>query len=334
MPHTDRVTLAEIALEAGVSLSTISKVLNGGPDVASATRARVEELLQASGYRRRRGSRGGEHVEVVMPRTAEAWAFRVLDGIRESAARTGLTVTLATPEGGDAEPHEWVRAALHRRPAGVVLLPSPVSTPIGDELASRGIPVVLVDRSGDAPPGFSSVGSADWSGGVLAARHLTALGHERVAAVVGPEDALASRARIDGLLAGLGAGVRAPAVVEHGATTQEDAARRAASLLAAEHPPTAIFAGTETLALGVLEAARAAGLSVPCDVSVVGFEDLDIAQLAAPALTTVRQPLHEMGDVATRLVQRSGDEPAIRLELATSLIVRDSTGAARSSPRV
>ncbi|MEU4743148.1 substrate-binding domain-containing protein, partial [Actinosynnema sp. NPDC023658] len=175
-----------------------------------------------------------------------------------------------------------------------------------------------------------SVAATNRAGGVTAVRHLLSLGHRRIGVVGGPRDVLCSRARLDGYRfahdrAGLAVD---PALVRHADFSREGGRREAVELLRLPDRPTAVFAANDEQALGVVEAARAAGLSVPGDLSVVGFDDLPAARWSAPALTTVRQPLAAMGRRAGWMLADliAGRPPATdRVELATELVVRSST---------
>lgn len=332
MPSPERVTLAQIAGQAGVSLTTISKVLNGGPDVAAGTRARIEDLLQRSGYERRRGERRDTAVEVVVPALDGHWALGVMDGVSEAAARRSLAVTLSVTGDAEGPGDEWARGVLRRRPAGVVLLSRGIPSPVREELRSRGIPFVVIDPAGDPAPGLPCVGTADWSGGVSAARHLGELGHRHVAVMAADDRLLRLRARLDGFVAGMaevGLPVEPDAVHRCGATP-ESAADATHALLEATSRPTAVFAVSDMRAFGVIAAARSRGMTVPGDLSVVGFDDVDVAGLSLPPLTTVRLPLRELGERAVALVLGDdGDAPA--WDLATSLVVRGTTAPPASA---
>lgn len=332
-----RVTLKEVAAQAGVSLTTISKVLNGGGDVSSATRALVEEHLQRSGYRRRGSQRRREYVEIVLQELDRDWSVALVDGIRETAAREGMAVSLVVSGDHRTPAPDWLDAVLRRRPTGVVLLFAGVPEGGRTKLAARGIPFVVIDPAGDPDPDVPAVGAANWSGGLSATRHLIELGHRRIAAITGPETMMCALARLDGYRAAMsGAGLEVdPALVRHGDFLREGGERHATDLLRLPEPPTAIFAGNDLQALGVLHAASERGLRVPDDLSVVGFDDLAVAELAKPALTTVHQPLREMAAQATRLVLElaAGAAPEnTRVELATRLVVRDSTAPPRHPP--
>jgi LacI family transcriptional regulator len=330
-----RTTLAEIAAEAGVSLPTVSKVLNDRGDVAPATRARVRELLSRHRYERgRAAARHGLRVfSVVFTGLQDPWAVEILRGIEEWCARHSAAVMLsAVPHGG-----ENLAAALDgRRCDGVLLATTRLTVPVADALRASALPAVVVDPASDAPPDLPSVGATNWAGGLAAAEHLIALGHRRIAVITGPACFHCSLARLDGFRSALDrAGIAAgPALARYGDFSVEGGLSRAAELLALPDPPTAIFAGNDQQALGTYEAARQRGLRVPEDLSVVGFDGLPIARWASPPLTTVWQPLAEMGTAAARMLGHLIEDRAPhpnRVELSTELIVRASTSPPLSS---
>lgn len=332
MARPQRVTLKEIAAQTGVSLTTISKVLNGGSDVSSTTRALVEEQLRASGYRRRKSRQRRDYIEVVLHELEGEWALGILDGVRESAAAAGMAVSLSVSGDRRAPGPEWLDSVVRRAPSGIILLFAGIPADGRERLSARGIPFVVIDPAGDPDADLPSVGSANWSGGLAATRHLLELGHRRIAAITGPESVMCALARLDGYRAAMAsAGVTIPpGWIRFGDFRRQGGEHHAAELLRLPDRPTAIFAGNDAHALGVLHAASALGLSVPRDLSVVGYDDLAIAELAHPRLTTVHQPLREMAEQATRLLLQLLDGPrpeVTRIELATSLVVRDSTAA-------
>ncbi len=196
------------------------------------------------------------------------------------------------------------------------------------------LPLVVIDPMNIPSPEIVSVGSTNFRGGQAAARHLIDLGHRHIAYLGGRATAECSQARLAGFRSALEtAGVGLPA--EHVHSTEdfhyEDGLLGAPRLLSLAQRPTAIFAASDELARGVIEAARTFGLSVPGDLSIVGFDDTEIARIASPPLTTIRQPLQEMGAVALRTALRmlAGEKiDSNHVELATELVVRASTGAA------
>ncbi|MGZ8579488.1 MAG: LacI family DNA-binding transcriptional regulator [Actinomycetota bacterium] len=322
-----RVTIAEIASAAGVSVPTVSKVVNGRADVAPGTRARVEQLLRDQGYRHRsRGRRTRtEVIELVFNELESPWAIEIIRGVEEVARDHGLGVVLSAQEGPGALGRSWVDAVASRRGVGVILVVSELAPEQIARLKARSISFVVLDPAGEPAPDVPSVGATNWNGGVTATRHLIQMGHRRVGVIGGPPKFLCSRARVDGYRAALEtAGLPVdPALIRWGDFHLESGYQHGRALLALDARPTAIFAGSDLQAFGVYQAAHEHGLEVPDQLSVVGFDDLPMARWAWPPLTTIRQPLTEMGAAAARLVLgRSGDQ---RVELATSLVVRQST---------
>lgn len=333
-----RVTLSDVASEAGVSLATISKVLNGRPDVSAATRARIEELLAHHGYQRRSGATTtkAELIELVFHELDRIWSMELIDGVESVAKEQGLSVVLTVTGDRHSPGSEWLEGVLRRRPAGVVLVFSDLPPELRERLRSRAIPFVIVDPAGDPSPDVPSVGSANWSGGLAATRHLIELGHTRIAAITGPRDMMCSLARLDGYRSAMNS---AGLTIENdwvrfGDFHVEGGRTQALALLDRPDRPTAIFAGSDLQALGALEAARSLGLTVPDDVSIVGYDDIPLSRWVSPRLTTVHQPLRQMGVEAAKLVlsaARGEDAPgSARMDLATSLVVRDSTAPPRA----
>jgi len=335
-----RSTLAAIAAEAGVSLPTVSKVVNGRRDVAPATRALVERLLDEHHYTRagtRRNRRTGL-VDLVFNGLDSPWAVEILRGVEEwgSAHETGVAVSAVRH--GNARPASWTSGLASHDTDGVILVMSEfTSTQLG-QLREANIPFVVIDPVNPPPPDVPSVGATNWAGGLAATEHLLGLGHRRIGAIAGPGDYLCSRARADGYRSALErAGVRFDAaLVRHGDFYHEGGFVRGGELLDLADPPSAVFAGSDQQAFGLYEAARQRGLRVPQDLSIVGFDDLPVARWVSPPLTTVRQPLAEMGRAAAQMLDDLIDGLPLRtnrVELSTELIVRESTappGPARS----
>jgi LacI family xylobiose transport system transcriptional regulator len=329
--RTERVTLARVADEAGVSLSTISKVLNGRPDVSQATRSKVEALLAEHGYLRRKATLTTTGlVELVFHELEAAWSMEIIRGVEDIARDHGLSVVLTESGSRHAPDPDWIEGVLRRRPLGVVLVFSDLPTEYREMLRSRAIPFVIIDPAGDPSPEVPSVGSANWSGGLMATRHLIELGHTRIAAITGPDDMMCSHARIDGFRSAMNsAGLSIePDWIRFGDFHTAGGYQHGRALLTGAERPTAIFAGSDLQALGVLEAVRELGLRVPEDLSLVGYDDIPLAKWVSPRLTTIRQPLRRMAEEATRLVIRMSEAPlesVPRMDLATNLVVREST---------
>ena len=331
-----RLTLAEVAALADVSVSTVSKVLNGRRGVSSQTRARIESLLTDNEYSRRAaGSNPAPLIEVLCYEIDSAWAAEAIAAIDRLARESGVGLVIS----GTNERHEpdtgWIKGVLNRRPVGVITIVSTIDEQQKKQLRSRNIPIVMIDPAGQPQLDVPSIGSADWSGAYAATRHLIELGHRRIGIVTGPEDTMAGTARYSGFRAALdSAGIDLrPEYVQRGEFHHQDGLTAGRALLALKSPPTAIFASSDVQALGVYEAARGRGVAIPSDLSIVGFDDLKVARWAGPALTTVRVPIAEMAEQAVHLVLSStarNETSVPRIDMATSLVIRDSTAAPRT----
>jgi LacI family xylobiose transport system transcriptional regulator len=332
---TTRVTLQDIAAQAEVSLATVSKVLNGRADVSAATRGRVEDLLSQHGYRRRGTPTSSSLIELVFHELEAAWSMEIIKGVEDVARAHGLSVVLTESGSRHAPAADWIEGVLQRRPVGVVLVFSAIPDQYREVLRARSIPFVIIDPAGDPTPDVPSVGSANWSGGLMATRHLIELGHRRIAAITGPDDMMCSHARIDGYRSAMtAAGLPIdPDLIRFGDFHTSGGRLHGFELLDRDDRPTAIFAGSDLQALGVIESMRQLGLRAPDDVSIVGYDDIPLATWVSPRLTTIHQPLRRMAEEATRLVirMREGETTgATRLDLATDLIVRESTAPPRA----
>ena len=312
-------------------MSTVSKVLNGRAGVSSETRARIEVLLQDHHYNRRASTKTvAALLEVLCFEVDSPFAGEAVASIEHVCAARGIGLVLSSAADTHLPPSGWIEAVVRRQPLGVILVATQLRPAEREQLRARGIPFVLVDPSGVPAPDVPAIGSADWNGGFLATRHLLDLGHRRIGIITGPQDMMAATARLSGYRAALdGAGVPvAPELVRPGTFHHRDGLKEGRALLTLRQRPTAVFASSDLQALGVYEAARMLGLSIPDDLSVVGYDDLQIAQWVGPALTTIRVPLSDMAKQATDLVLRLRDEPALaftRLDVATSLVVRGSS---------
>jgi LacI family transcriptional regulator len=327
-----RVTITAIAREAGVSVPTVSRVVNGRSDVAPETRERVEELLRRHGYRRRspRFRETASLIDLVFNDLDSPWAVEIIRGVEDVAHGAGVGTVVSAIHRRPMSARQWLRNLQTRATDGVILVISDLEPPLHAELRRLKIPTVVVDPAGVPALDVPTIGATNWSGGLSATEHLLGLGHRRIGFITGPRELLCSRARLDGYRAGLdAAGVELRAeYVRPGNFYHEAGFEGGAALLDLPEPPTAIFASSDQMALGVYEAVRLRGLRVPNDISVVGFDDLPEARWSSPPLTTVRQPLAEMGLLAARTVLRlaRGEElESPRIELATELVTRDST---------
>ncbi|WP_201752929.1 LacI family DNA-binding transcriptional regulator [Micromonospora rubida] len=321
-----------IARLAGVSVPTVSRVINGRSDVAPQTRERVEELLTRHGYRRRSSSRrpSAALIDLVFNDLDSPWAVEIIRGVEDVAHSSGAGTVVSAIHRRTSSAKQWLDNMRTRSTEGVIFVTSMVAPPLQAELRRLNVPVVIVDPAGVAPQEAPTIGATNWAGSLGANQYLLGLGHRRIGFIAGPPQLMCSRARMDGYRAALdAAGVAVDdALIRPGNFYHESGYAAGTQLLALPDPPTAIFASSDQMALGVYEAVRKRGLRVPDDISVVGFDDLPEVRWCSPPLTTVRQPLAEMGMLAARTVLRLAQGEKIespRLELATELVVRDST---------
>ncbi len=323
------VTISYIAESAGVSIPTVSKVINGRSGVAADTRARVEALINHYGYRKPSPATRSNMMELVFDELEHMWGVQVIRGVEQVARehRMGVVLTEFGPQRSAIR--YWTDDALARRPSCIVTV-AQLSEGQRSQLRARGIPFVVFDPTVELPDGVPFVGATNWTGGRSATRHLIELGHRRIAMIGGPSGVLCFQARLDGYRSALeAAGLPVDAnLIVRADPTREDGYAAALRLLQQPDRPTAVFAGNDLQALGVYQAARDAGLRIPTDLSVVGFDDLPITAMVNPPLTTVHQPLIEMAAAATELalaLGRGERAPRLGLELATTLTIRDST---------
>jgi LacI family transcriptional regulator len=342
-PAEEPPTLAKVAASAGVSIATVSKVVNGRSDVGPATRERVENLLEEHRYVARRAettvssARGRRTVELVFHGPSlSVYSLEIIQGVLEAGTEAGVSIAVSVrprPEGSPRGKRSagWVRkiAELHR--AAIIDVVDDVREGDLTALIRSRLPLVVIDPLSLPRREVTSVGTTNFSGGLAAVKHLLALGHRRIAYVGAKPGVAFNQARMHGYRAALeDAGVAVPpGYVQHGDFSYDAGVAAGAMVLDLPEPPTAIFAATDESAAGVIEAARIRGLRIPENLSVVGFDDTAVARLLSPPLTTIRQPLREMGRMALRAALRLADGEQLEshhVELATSLVLRGSTG--------
>jgi LacI family transcriptional regulator len=331
---TQKITIAEIAAQAGVSIPTVSRVLNGQHDVAPATRARIEQIIKESGYIRssaakalRKGSSG--IIDLLVPNFDNQYVTEIVHGVEEALERTGLRLAFSFSQGKSLGERQWLDKIADRATDGAILVLARGQSSRLNELRRRGIPFVVVDHRGELGPDVPSVGATNWAGGRMAVEYLLSLGHRRIALIAGPPSFRCSLDRIAGYRAALeAAGIPIdPELIRPGDFRLHSGYTQTGALLALPDPPTAIFAGNDMQAMGVYKALYLRNILVPERMSVIGFDDIPFTAIVSPSLTSVRQPLFDMGRVATTmLVRLIAGEPldSPRIELATTLITRES----------
>jgi LacI family transcriptional regulator len=331
-----RTTLATVAASAGVSVATVSKVLNDRSDVAPATRSLVRSLLEEHGYVPPAARRDlAATVEIQMYELC-AYTAGIIAGAVEAGAESGVSVVVTSRKSPASGGIAWSRDLIAAgRRAVITIADHPTPAQLATLSRAR-LPVVVIDPLDLPDASVSSVGPTNYAGGLAATQHLLALGHRRIAYLGGPATALSSQARMHGYRAAMEtAGVPVlPGYVNTPGYCYPHGVEGAGALLDLRPMPTAVFAASDECAVGLIHVARSRGLRVPEDLSVVGFDDSEIASMTSPPLTTMRQPLHEMGMVALRTALRlaAGERIASKhLELATELVVRESSGAAMTT---
>ncbi|CAM2846976.1 LacI family DNA-binding transcriptional regulator [Actinomyces slackii] len=335
-----RLTLADIADQAGVSTATVSRVLNGKSNVAESTRHQVLAALDVLGYERpeslHQASKG--LIGLIVPELSNPVFPLFAQEIEQLLAPTGRTPLLCTQTPGGISEDEYIEMLVDRGVDGIIFVCGRHADTTSDvtryhRLRERGVQVVTIN--GNAPtitaPGFTTDDSA---AARMAVEHLISLGHRRIGLAMGPTRMVpAQRKR-----SGYGDAMRAalpdePLRIAEALFTYEGGLTAGARLV--EQGCTAVFCGSDIMALGVVQAVRNAGLSVPKDVSVVGYDDSPLIALTDPPLTTVRQPVSAMcrAAVSTILSAIDGGEPAdAEMSFIPDLIVRSSTAPAPSSP--
>jgi LacI family transcriptional regulator len=329
-----------VAASAGVSVATVSKVLNGRPDVAPATRAQVQEMLRSHDYGGRlKAIERHPTIELTFRGKIGAYSAEIVQGVAVAAAELGVAVTVGVKPldqrpSAKVEAATWARNLAVNGRRAVIAVTDELGHDEISALARMRLPLVVIDPMNIPSREVVSVGSTNFRGGQAATRHLIELGHRRIAYLGGRATAECSQARLAGFRSALEtAKVELPAEYVHSTDNfhYENGLTGAPRLLSLAQRPTAIFVASDELARGAIEAARSVGISVPDDLSIVGFDDTEIARIASPPLTTVRQPLQEMGAVALRTVLRlvAGEKiDSNHVELATELVVRASTAKA------
>jgi LacI family transcriptional regulator, galactose operon repressor len=332
---SNRLTIRQIADLAGVSIATVSRVLNGRNDVAAETREAVTRVIRENGYTANRSARSLSAgrtglVGVLVPLIYPAYFSSILAGAAEALSELDLRVVLS-PTGHEHDREvSLLERLMHGLTDGALIVMPEESSPELELLVDGGYRFVVVDPIMPLAERIPSVSAAHASGADQAMRHLLELGHRRIAQITGPRSWLATEDRRRGYRAALAsAGILPDPALEMESIPEIPPGREAAErLLELPERPTAIFAFNDNIAIGAIQAARARGLRVPEDLSVVGFDDVEHATIVSPALTTVRQPLEEMGRTAVsllnRLLERQRFE-TLHVELATRLVVREST---------
>lgn len=361
-PRATTPTQATIASAAGVSVPTVSKALRDHPSISEATRARVQAAARSLGYplpartspahsspgrtdptaARTGSTRTQRRVTALYDTVNNTYAADLLEGMLTAAGELGITLQVehagacATDLASFAG-ERLVTAIVERvleSTDGLILVTMTADENLAAACQAHRVPVISIDPAATPPAGMVSLASTNWRGAKEATEHLLALGHTRIAVAAGPASSVPTVDRVAGYRSALAqAGVPYdPGMVRYGDYSVASGAAALPALLDLRPRPTAVLALSDRVGVGVLAAARERGLNVPRDLSVVGFDDTQVAELSVPALTAVHQPLHEMGVEAMQLMSRAidlGHVPGLPVELRTHLVVRESTAPPR-----
>jgi LacI family transcriptional regulator len=335
---SSRVTIRDVAARAGVSVATVSKVINNRYGVASATSARVQAVIGELGYEASLVAQSlrnhRTNVIGILVADLEPFSTELLKGAADAIRGSGFELVIYSAGGHAGDQAGWERRYLSRL-SGTLIDGAVLVTPAVVDV-SYGAPIVAIDpRTGQ--PGLPTVDSDNLRGGRLATGHLLGLGHRRIGMLTGRPGLESAQLRERGYRQAMQAAGAAvdESLIRCGDCHPEVSLESARLLLTVPNPPTAVFAANDMSAIATIEVATGLGLRVPADLSVVGFGNIPESALCAPPLTTVEQPIRKMGERSIELLLsliRGEKLPATHITLATNLVVRQSTQARRPAP--
>ena len=319
--------IREVARHAGVSVGTVSRVINNNPSVSPELKERVREAIEQLGYRPNVLARGlrerkSRSLGLIIPDVTNPFFAELVKAVEQQASKAGYTVILGNSEEDPGAERVYIEMLVDRMVDGLILVPS-----LGTKrlLIDAKRPLVLMDRF---LPGHAFVASDHCGGATSAVEHLVALGHRQISCIAGPPSTAVASERYNGYCqamkaASLSCGTE---TTEFGAFDYDSGYRAALTLLKKNPRPTAIFASSDQQAVGAMRAAGDLGLRVAQELSVVGFDDIPLGALLTPRLTTVRQPFDALSRLAVSqvLAASSGGLDASERRLPTTLIDRES----------
>lgn len=331
-----RPTIFDVADRAGVSYSTVSRVVNGRQHIHPETRARVQSAMAELGYVAHRPAQSlasGQTRTIGLLAIDVGTSFfqAVIGGVDDQVAEHGYDFMLCTTHDRRGKETEYVARLSHGIVDGLLVILPRGLTDYVEQLRAEHFPFVIIDHDAEAP-GCNLVNASNRRGARDAISYLISLGHDRIGFITGMRGVGSAEERLKGYRDAMAAAALPvdESLIVEGDFLEERGRLAALELLArpAGGRPTAIFASSDTAALGVIRAAREAGLTVPADLSVVGFDDVPESRYVTPALTTVVQPLRDMGKAAVGMLMgmlREPQSPPATMVLSTSLVIREST---------
>jgi LacI family transcriptional regulator len=338
--RTSKVTIVDVAAAAGVSFGTVSRVINNDVHVKPETRQRVQEAMKSLNFvanRQARSLAGGSSnlIGVMVPDLGTGYIGEIIRGIDAELAETNYDLMLFTTHRAAVKEANYVANLVQDTVDGLLLVLPRNPVDYMGTLEQRNFPYVLIDHQGTGET-CAAVGATNWQGAYNATDYLIRLGHQSIGFITGWLDLGAAVDRLEGYKTALRyhhIPVR-PELIYEGTFDQMDGYIGAKKFLDLEKSPTAIFCSNDVMAMAAIDAVRERGMRVPEDVSILGFDDIPQSTLIHPALTTVRQPLEQMGRAATQMLLEILKDPEMkpsRIALPTELIIRDSTAKPKGS---
>ncbi len=331
------ITIADIAKRAKVSRMTVSRVLNDSGPVAPSTAEKIKSIMTELNYHpnliaRSLSSKRTMTIGVVIPKTEKLfldnYIAQILSGVTDIAQKNNYRIMLIPVNHSNEIEGNYLTYARSKLFDGLILLKAKTNDPRLSELAKSGFPYIMVNyrKFGD---NYNFVDSENIKGAELAVEHLYKKGHRKIAFIAGSMDEVNARDRLKGyknILKKYGLPFKDEYII-YGDFNKETAFENSKKLLELDNRPTAIFSSDDYMALGVIEQIKNFGLSVPKDISVIGFDNIEIGEFSKPALTTVKQPMYEIGKTSSEallsLIKQVKKSP-IRLMLKTELVIRES----------
>jgi len=330
-------SIREVAREAGVSTATVSHVINNTRHVSEEVRARVMAAVESCAYypnahARSLASGRSQIIGIVISDIANPFFPELVKSIETAAFERGYDVMLSNTNYDTERTSHYVRRFIERKVAGVVVMTSELDTALVGELARRDVSVVFLDLG--KPGVHMSNLCVNYDAGIEEAiSHLVSLGHRRIAFIGGPASLPSAEKRLEAFRGSLRRHLpEAPVLVYHGDFKLEGGRRAACEIMAGRERPTAVVAANDMMALGAMGEFRAAGLDIPRDISIIGFDDIAFASLTEPQLTTVCLPRIELGRRAVEAVLATNarpDQQGVEINIQTHLVIRRSTAPAR-----
>jgi LacI family transcriptional regulator len=335
-------TITDVARLAGVSIKTVSRVVNNVPEVSPQTRLKVQQAIVELGYQPNAIARNfvtgkTNTVGVIIPHSANyifshSFFTEVLRGIAEVLSANNINLLLQVAHGTTP----YVNLYRQRQVDGMILMSIRLGDPNLEGLAASGVPLISTCRIADDDDSSRWV-DADFVGGVEQSMdHLISLGHRRIALLTGPKDLVSVRLREQGYRNSLKKHnlLQVDEYILEDDFTSESGYALAVQAMKLTHPPSALICGDDMMAFGAVQALKELGYRVPEDVSVIGFDDISLARFSSPPLTTVRQDTYQKGRITAEtllaLMRNRGDAIPTQLMLDTTLIIRNSTALAKS----